>query len=71
MFGILKHAGCAMAPEQHREWTGHICGLCGWIVAGLAAAEPHNSGYWEGVSPQRKCILVHDKPVFLGKGDIF
>ncbi len=28
MFGVLKNAGCVMAPEERQEWTGHVCGLC-------------------------------------------
>ncbi|XOF32761.1 MAG: DUF5685 family protein [Candidatus Electrothrix sp. YB6] len=28
MFGVLRHAGCVMAPEEQQEWTGHVCGLC-------------------------------------------
>ena len=28
MFGVLKHAGCAMPPEEHQEWIGHVCGVC-------------------------------------------
>ncbi|MCI5124983.1 MAG: hypothetical protein D3925_11035 [Candidatus Electrothrix sp. AR5] len=28
MFGVLKHAGCAMPPEERQEWTGHVCGVC-------------------------------------------
>ncbi|MCI5145095.1 MAG: hypothetical protein D3923_06075, partial [Candidatus Electrothrix sp. AR3] len=28
MFGILKNAGCAMAPAEQQQWTGHVCGLC-------------------------------------------
>ena len=28
MFGVLKNAGCPMAPSLERQWRGHLCGLC-------------------------------------------